>query len=381
MIYLDNNATTACHPKVLEAMTPYFSEHYGNAGSNHTAGWKAAHQVKRSRESIATLLGAEPAEIFFTSGASEGIQLALFGIAKAAPSGRNRILVSATEHRVVFETLHALTGYFPLQVETLPVDSEGVVDLQVLKASMSDRVLMVIAMGANNETGVMNPLEEFAELASHYGALFFCDTTQMPGKCLLDANSQGFHAAVLSAHKFYGPKGIGVLYMRRKNPRVCFSPPFASGSHEQGIRAGTLNVSGIVGMAEAARIATEETWSDMVGISALRTRFEQVLEVAIPVHINGSMRNRICNTSNLFFPGVDAVSILQRIPDIACSLGAACSSASDEPSHVLKAMHFSDPRIRSSIRFSLGKFNHADELDLAANQIIQAVASLRQSRA
>ena len=370
IIYFDNNATTKVDERVLETMLPYFSEHYGNASSKmHEFGWTADVAVEKAREQVANLIGAEPNEIIFTSGATESVNTALKGIYKAYKTKGNHIITVATEHKAVLDTC----GYLNeegAEITYLNVDKEGLIDLGELKSSIKPNTILISVMAANNETGVIQPLEEISAIAKEHKIIFFSDATQFVGKMQLDVNDLGIDCLSLSAHKFYGPKGIGALYIRRKNPRVNVISLLHGGAQENNRRAGTLNVPLIVGLGKACEIAKAEMWDNNTEVSKLRAYFEhQILEIA-GLRINGSTKNRLYNTSNITFPG--AVDIKSLLTKFAFSSGSACSTGSAEPSHVLKAMGLANDDIKNSYRFSFGKFNALDEVKQLTKHLLSA---------
>ncbi|MFM7217349.1 MAG: cysteine desulfurase family protein [Bacteroidota bacterium] len=375
-VYLDHNATTPLLPEVLEAMLPFFREEFGNASSRtHAWGWRAAAHIDTAREAVAALIGAEPDEIVFTSGATESINLALKGTFGVYRHQRPAIVVAATEHRAVLETCEQLQTA-GAEILTVPVLSDGLIDLQLLKETVSERTWMVAVMATNNETGVVQPIRDIAAIAHEKGALFFSDITQAPGRLRIDVNEEGIDLCSLSAHKFHGPKGVGALFLRRKNPRVSLKAEITGGGQEHGRRSGTLNVPGIVGMGAAARIAHRDWWEDAQHISTLRVQLEQSLLDLGGITVNGSTRFRLPNTSNLCFHGINAGELMRKLPDIGVATGSACSSAEEKPSHVLTAMGLQE-EASSSIRFSLGKTTTEVEILEAIDKVTAAVHALR----
>jgi cysteine desulfurase len=379
MIYLDNNATTPVDSRVLEQMLPFFTEHYGNAASRtHQAGWYAEGAVESAREKVAELLGCEKQEIIFTSGATEAINIALTGIAKAYVTKGKHIITSRTEHKAVLDVCSSLEneGY---EISFLDVDREGRVDVAQLRALIRKDTIAVAVMLANNETGTIQDIAALSEIAHTHGAVFFSDTTQAAGKIRMDVNELGIDVCCISAHKFGGPKGVGALFIRRKNPRVTLLPLLHGGGHERGLRPGTLNVPGIVGLGAAAEFAVNEMWEANERISKLRTFTEQFItednlerdsKHITRGFINGCIRNRLPNTSNILLKGIRAHELIKRLPNIAISTGSACTSADDIPSHVLRATGLSEEESRSCIRISIGKQNTEAEL-LEARQAIR----------
>ncbi len=372
MIYLDYNATTPVDERVMADMLPFFTNHFGNASSNtHQFGWYAQGAIEKARLQVAELIGAESSEIVFTSGATEAINMALKGVYEAYATKGNHIITCKTEHKAVLDTCAYLQEKGAL-ITYLNVDREGRIDLDELKNSFSDKTILVAIMAANNETGVVQDLEKIAQLSHEHNALFFSDTTQMAGKLLIDVNEMGLDLCCLSAHKFYGPKGVGALYVRRKNPRVSLIPLLHGGGHENNKRSGTLNVTGIVGLGKACEIARAEFWDDNMHISKLRGYLEhQLLEIP-DLRINGSTRYRLYNTSNLYFPTLkDGSSVFSHIKHhYAVALGSACTSANAEPSHVLQAMGMNKEEAESSIRFSFGKKSQKEDVEKLAEFIL-----------
>jgi cysteine desulfurase len=371
MIYLDNNATTKVDERILEAMLPYFSEHYGNASSKlHEFGWVADAAVEKARAQVAALIGAEPSEISFTSGATEGANAALKGIIKAYRPKGNHIITASTEHKAVLDTCNYLKEEEGAEITYLKVNKEGVIDPDELTAAIRSTTILISVMAANNETGVIQPLEEISAIAKAHKIIFFSDATQFVGKMRMDVNDMGIDVLCLSAHKFYGPKGIGALYLRRKDPRVNLVPLLHGGSQENSHRAGTLNVPLIVGLGKACEIAQLEMWDNNTAVSKLRAYFEhQVLDIE-GLRINGSTKDRLYNTSNITFPS--SLNIKPLLKQFAFSSGSACSTGTNEPSHVLKAMGLRDEEIRNSYRFSFGKYNTPEEAKLLVKSIFSS---------
>lgn len=363
MIYLDYNATTPVDKEVLETMLPFFSEMYGNAASKtHPLGWQAEAAVEKARKQVATLIGSEDNEIIFTSGSTEACNLAIKGVFEKYQSKGNHIITVSTEHKAVLDTCATLEKK-GAHVTYLQVDPEGLIDLDELKKAISEKTILVCVMLANNETGVIQPIEKIAEIVHSNNSLLFCDATQAAGKINIEVNELGVDLLCLSAHKFYGPKGVGALFVRRKNPRVVLQEQISGGGHEKGLRSGTLNVPGIVGLGTCCEIAQKEMWDNNMRISALRAKLEHYLLDIDGVRINGGTRNRLYNTANICFSGSRADSIISKINSKICvSSGSACSSALAQPSHVLKAMGLSDEESYASIRFSLGKYTTVEEI-------------------
>jgi cysteine desulfurase len=370
MIYFDNNATTKVDERVLEAMLPYFSEYYGNASSKlHEAGWIADAAVEKARGQVANLTGAEPSEIIFTSGATEAINTALKGIFKAYKTKGNHIITVSTEHKTVLDTCEYLKEE-GAEITYLNVDREGLIDPDELRNAIQPTTILISVMAANNETGVIQPLEEISEIARQHNIIFFSDATQFVGKSQLNVNDTGIDCMSLSAHKFFGPKGIGALYLRRKDPRVNIIPLLHGGSQENNKRAGTLNVPLIVGLGKACEIAQQEMWDINTEVSKLRAYFEhQILDIE-GLRINGSTKYRLYNTSNITFPGNFNVRPL--LKKYAFSSGSACATGTNEPSHVLKAMGISDTDIKNSFRFSFSKNNNQDEVKMLIKDLFSS---------
>lgn len=368
-VYFDNNASTRTDPAVLEAMLPYFGEHYGNASSRlHPHGWIAKAAVEKSIAQLANLIHCAEDELIITSGATEAVNLALTGLFETYKGKGNHIITVKTEHKAVLDTCEALKKK-GADISYLDVNPEGLIDLDELKKELKSTTILVSVMAANNETGVIQDLEKIAELCNEKGLIFFSDATQYIGKMRCDVADIGIHAMAMSAHKFYGPKGVGALYISRKQPRLNLVPQIYGGGHQNGFRSGTLNVPGIVGMGKAAELAGNVYWEESARVSALRAGFEHQLLDIDGLRINGSTRHRLNNTSNLLFPsGMDLSGLFHRF---AFSSGSACSSASTEPSHVLKTMGLDDNEIKNSYRFSFGRFNTAEERDTLAQALLQ----------
>lgn len=376
-LYLDFNATTPVDPQVLEVMLPYFSTHFGNASSRtHAYGWVAGQAVSDAREQVAALIGCEPQEIVFTSGATESVNLAIKGVFSRYASKGRHIITVATEHKAVLDTCAALETA-GAEITVLPVNREGLVDPQELTRSIRPDTILVAVMMANNETGVIQPVAELAEIAHAHGAVFFSDTTQAAGKIRLDVQDSGIDLCCLSAHKIYGPKGVGALYVRRKNPRVSLDPLIHGGGHERGLRSGTLNVPGIVGLGAAAKLAAASYWDEGQHLSVIRTKLEQQIQDCGDVFINGSIRDRLPNTSNLTLTGIRAERMIAALPELAFSAGSACTSAEPAPSHVLRAMGLSEEAAYASIRISLGRGITEEQARFAADTICNFI---RRSR-
>ena len=378
-IYLDSHATTPVDPRVLEAMLPFFTEHFGNASSrNHPFGWKAGKAVEEAREQVATLIGGRLREVVFTSGATESNNLAIKGVARRAPAGRRHIVTVSTEHRAVLDPCRALErdGF---RVTYLDVDGEGRIDLDRLRDVVRADTLLVSAMSANNEIGVLHPLAEIADITHAQGALFHCDAVQSAGLIPLKVRESGVDLVSLSAHKIYGPKGIGALYVAKRDPAVDLEALIDGGGHERGFRSGTLNVPAIVGFGKAAELCEESAKADAARLRALGDRLWAELSALDGVHVNGPLEPRLPNNLNVRIDGVHGESLLKAIAgDVAVSSGAACATASAEPSHVLRALGLSDEAARASIRFGLGRFNTSQEIAAAAAIVADAVQHLRR---
>ncbi len=368
-VYLDYNATTPVDEKVLEIMLPFFARHFGNAASKtHAWGWTADAAVKKARTQVAQGIGCIDQEILFTSGATEALNLAIKGVFENYRSKGQHIITVKTEHKAVLDTCERLKRY-GAEITYLNVDREGLVDPDELKSLITQATVLVAVMYANNETGVIQPVKELSEITHTQNAIFLCDATQAIGKVSVNVEEEGIDLLCLSAHKLYGPKGVGALYVRRKNPRVSLVPLIHGGGHERGLRSGTLNVPGIVGLGAACELAIKELWENNSKISGLRAQLEHYLLDLPGVRINGSTRNRLYNTSNICFSGVKANTLIAQLKHIAVATGSACTSANSEPSHVLKAMGLSTEDAYSSIRFSLGKYTNADEIAYCLKQL------------
>ena len=377
-IYLDHNSTTPCDPRVVEAMLPYFSKKFGNAASrSHSFGWEAEEAVEIAREQVARLIGAETKEIVFTSGATEGDNLAIKGVFEAYASKGNHIITVVTEHKAVLDTCHHIERLGG-EVTWLEVDAGGSIDPAELEAAIRHTTVLVAVMYANNEIGVIQPIREISVIARRHGVLFFSDATQAVGKVPVDVNADGIDLLAMSAHKLYGPKGIGALYVRRRNPRVRVSAQMDGGGHERGMRSGTLNVPAIVGLGKACELCGAEMASEALRVSSLRDRLEEGLLRIGGTSVNGNREDRLRHTTNISFRGVDGEALLAALgKDIALSSGSACTSASMEPSYVLKALGLDDDLAHSSLRLGLGRWSTADEVEYAIRRIGETVALLR----
>src|SRR3989449_10384778 len=357
-VYMDNHATTPMDPRVLEEMLPYFMEKFGNAASrNHSFGWAGETAVEQSRESIARLIGATAQEIIFTSGATESDNLAIKGVAEMYKEKGNHIITAVTEHKAVLDACQRLEKY-GYRLTYLPVQKDGLIDLDDLKAAIDDKTILVTIMAANNEIGVLQPIAEIGKICRERGVIFHSDATQAVGKVPVDVNKQNIDVMSISAHKMYGPKGVGALYVRRKNPRVQISAIIDGGGHERGMRSGTLNVPGIVGFGKACELCMNEMPQESCRLAGLRNRLrDNIMGRLDEVYINGSMEHRLPGNLNISFAYVEGESLLMGINDIAVSSGSACTSATLEPSYVLKALGTGDDLAHSSIRFGIGRFN------------------------
>ena len=378
-VYLDYSATTPCDPRVVQRMLPFFSETFGNAASrSHSFGWTAEAAVDEARSQVAQLLGAHPKEILWTSGSTEANNLAIKGVAQMYRQKGNHLITAITEHKAVLDPMKYLETQ-GFEVTWLPVDGKGHVDLAQLEAAITDKTILVSLMAANNEIGTLHPIAAIGALCKRKGTLFHTDATQAAGKIPLDVEAQHLDLVSLSAHKMYGPKGVGCLYVRRKNPRVRLTAQMDGGGHERGMRSGTLNVTGIVGMGEAARLCREEMATEMARIQALRDRLQaRVLKAMPDAVINGDPAERLPHITNISFPYVEGESLIMGIKEIAVSSGSACTSASLEPSYVLKGLGLGDELAHSSIRFSLGRFTTEAEVDFAADRVVAEAKRLRE---
>jgi cysteine desulfurase len=378
VIYLDHHATTPVDTRVLEAMLPYFTEKFGNAASKqHRFGWEANDAVERARQQVAALIGASSKEIVFTSGATEANNLAIKGAAKARRAERDHLVTVATEHQAVLDPMIRLE-HEAWRVTVLPVPASGVIDLAALEAAVTEHTALVSVMAANNEIGVLQPIAEAAAIAHARGAWFHTDAVQAAGRVPLDVQVTDVDFASLTAHKIYGPKGVGALYVRRKSRSVSVISQIDGGGHERGLRSGTLNVPGIVGFGRAAEIARAEMHDEAKRVAALRDRLLKGLEATLKgcLHINGAMHQRLPGNLNVSFDGVDGEALLVSLDDIAVSSGAACTQA--EPSHVLMALGLTKDRALASLRFGIGRSNTAAEIDRAVEKVSGVVARLRQ---
>jgi cysteine desulfurase len=365
-------------PRVLEAMLPYFTEKFGNAASrNHPFGWVAEEGVDYAREQVAKLIGATEKEIIFTSGATESDNLAIKGVYEMYKDKGNHIITLTTEHKAVLDACKHLEK-LGANITYLDVESDGLVDLQKLEAAMTNQTILVAIMYANNEIGVIQPVKEISAIAHKYGALYFTDAVQAVGKIPVDVIADGIDLLAMSAHKMYGPKGVGALYVRRKNPRVKVTSQMDGGGHERGMRSGTLNVPGIVGLGKACELCYNEMEEEAKRLSALRDKLESSLTVLEESYVNGNPAHRLPHTANISFKYVEGEGLMMAMKDMAVSSGSACTSASLEPSYVLKSLGLSDDLAHSSIRFGLGRFSTEEEVDFAIEKTKQAVNHLRE---
>jgi cysteine desulfurase len=380
IIYLDNNATSPLDPRVLEAMMPFLTEKFGNAASrSHQYGWDAEEAVDKARNHVADLLGASHKEIIFTSGATESDNLAVKGAVEMLADKGRHIITCATEHKAIIDPCKYLVSKGVADVTFLDPDKFGRVSAEQVEAALRDDTILITLMAANNEIGTLHPIADIGAMAHEKGIWFHSDATQAIGKVPFDVNDMQVDMASLSAHKLYGPKGVGALYVRRRNPRVRLTPIIHGGGHERGMRSGTLNVPGIVGLGEACRLAKEEFSSEMERALALRGRLEQKIKAALDhVELNGDPELRLPGTLNLSFAYVEGESLIMGVPEVAVSSGSACTSASLEPSYVLRALGVGDELAHSSIRFSIGRFTTEDDVDTAAATIIKTVKRLRE---
>lgn len=378
-IYLDNHATTRTDPRVFEAMKPYFTEEFGNAASrNHSFGWEAEEAVEKGRKQIADLIGATAKEIVFTSGATESNNLALKGVAEMYAERGNHIITQVTEHKAVLDCCKRLEKE-GCRVTYLPVRQDGLIDLNQLREAITDKTILISIMYASNEIGVVQPIVDIGKIAKEKGILFHTDAVQAVGKIPVNVIADHIDLLSLSAHKIYGPKGVGALYVRRRNPRVQLTAQMDGGGHERGMRSGTLNVPGIVGLGMACDIAKKDMQEETKRLRYLRDRLKDKLLTQLDeVYINGSMEHRLPHNLNVSFAYVEGESLLMGINDVAVSSGSACTSATLEPSYVLKALGAGDDLAHSSIRFGIGRFNTEEEIDYVANKVISVVEKLRE---
>ena len=378
-IYLDHNATTPCDPRVVDAMIPYFTNSFGNAASrNHPFGWQAEEAVDYAREQVAKLIGADPKEIIFTSGATEADNLAIKGVFEMYASKGNHIITCNIEHKAVLDTCKHIEKEGG-EVTYLKVNPEGLVDMKELESAIKPTTILIAIMYANNEIGTVMPMKEISALAKKNGILVFSDATQAVGKIPVDVNKDGIDLMAFTAHKMYGPKGVGALYVRRKNPRVKVTAQMDGGGHERGMRSGTLNVPGIVGFGKACEICMSEMEEETKRLGALRDKLETSLMKIEEAYINGSTQHRLPHVANISFKYVEGEGLLMGFnKDIAVSSGSACTSASLEPSYVLKALGLGDDLAHSSLRFGLGRFTTEDQIDYTVEAVTKTVNKLRE---
>jgi cysteine desulfurase len=378
-IYMDNHATTPADPRVLEQMLPYFTEVFGNAASrNHEFGWLAEEGVDKARKQVAKLINATSKEIIFTSGATESDNLALKGVAWMYREKGNHIITLPTEHKAVLDCCKRLEkdGF---RVTYLPVTREGLIDPDDLRGAITDKTILISIMAANNEIGVVQPIAEIGKIAHEKGVLFHTDATQAVGKIPIDVQAMNIDLMSISAHKMYGPKGVGALYVRRKRPRVKVTPIIDGGGHERGMRSGTLAVPGIVGLGAACELCHQEMPAESARLRKLRDRLHERISSRLDeVYVNGSLENRLPNNLNLSFAYVEGESLLMGINDVAVSSGSACTSATLEPSYVLKALGVGEDLAHTSIRFGLGRFNTEEDVDYVADRVVETVERLRE---
>jgi cysteine desulfurase len=378
-IYMDNHATTRLDPRVLEAMMPFLTDAYGNAASrSHGFGWAADQAVEKARAQVAKLIGATAREIVFTSGATESDNLAITGAVQAA-GGRGHVITQATEHNAVLDTCRWLEKQ-GCRVTILPVDADGSIRLDDLRNAIeNEKPVLVTILAANNEIGTIQPIDAIGTLCREQGVLFHSDAAQAVGKIPIDVAHTNIDLLSISAHKIYGPKGIGALYVRRRNPRVELTEQMHGGGHERGMRSGTLNVPGIVGLGAACELAAAELESESIRLTAMRDRLQAKLEAGLDrVRVNGSQQQRLPGNLNITFEHVDSETLMMGLKDVALSSGSACTSAKIEPSHVLRALGLSEESAHSTIRFGLGRFNTEEEVDYVAERLIDVVKKLRE---
>jgi cysteine desulfurase len=378
-IYMDNHATTPVDPRVVDAMLPYFTERFGNAASrNHSFGWAGEEAVENARAQVASLIGATPKEIIFTSGATESDNLMIKGVAEMYREKGNHIITQAIEHKAVLDTCKRLEKY-GYEVTYLPVQRDGRVNPEDVRKAITPKTILITIMYANNEIGIINPIAEIGKIAKEHGIIFAVDGVQAVGKIPVDVQKDNIDLLSISAHKIYGPKGVGALYVRRRNPRVQLSAIIDGGGHERGMRSGTLNVTGIIGLGKACELAQQEMPEESKKMRALRDRLRAGLEAKLDeVYINGSMEHRLPNNLNMSFAYVEGESLLMGINDVAVSSGSACTSATLEPSYVLKALGVGEDLAHTSIRFGLGRFNTEEEVDYVTDKMVQVVTKLRE---
>src|SRR3954452_1091255 len=378
-IYMDNHATTPVDPRVVDTMLPYFTDKFGNAASrNHSFGWAGEEAVETARAQVASLIGASPKEIIFTSGATESDNLMIKGVAEMYREKGNHIITQAIEHKAVLDTCKRLEKY-GYEVTYLPVQKDGRVDPEDVRKAITPKTILITIMYANNEIGVINPIAEIGKIAKEHGIIFAVDGVQAVGKIPVDVQKDNIDLLAISGHKIYGPKGVGALYVRRRNPRVQLSAIIDGGGHERGMRSGTLNVTGIAGLGKACELCMEEMPLESKRLTAMRDRLRQTIEKNLDeVYVNGDYEHRLPGNLNMSFLYVEGESLLMGINDIAVSSGSACTSATLEPSYVLKALGLGDDLAHSSIRFGLGRFNTQEEVEYTADRVIEVVRKLRE---
>jgi cysteine desulfurase len=378
-IYMDNHATTPVDPRVLETMLPYFTDKFGNAASrNHSFGWAGEEAIENARQQVASLINATPKEIIFTSGATESDNLMIKGVAEMYREKGNHIITQAIEHKAVLDTCKNLEKH-GFEVTYLPVQKDGRVDPEDVRKAIKPTTILICIMYANNEIGVINPIAEIGKIAKERGIIFAVDGVQAVGKIPVDVQKDNIDLLAISAHKLYGPKGVGALYVRRRNPRVQLSAIIDGGGHERGMRSGTLNVPGIAGLGKACELCNQEMATESVRLRGLRDRLRAGLEAKLDeVFINGSMEHRLPNNLNMSFAYVEGESLLMGINDVAVSSGSACTSATLEPSYVLKALGVGEDLAHTSIRFGLGRFTTQEEVDYVVDKMVQVVTKLRE---
>jgi cysteine desulfurase len=378
-IYMDNHATTPLDPRVLQAMLPYFTEKFGNAASrNHSFGWAGEEAVENARQQVASLINATPKEIIFTSGATESDNLMIKGVAEMYREKGNHIITQAIEHKAVLDTCKNLEKH-GFEVTYLPVQKDGRVDPEDVRKAIKSTTILICIMYANNEIGIINPMAEIGKIAKERGIIFAVDGVQAVGKIPVDVQKDNIDLLSITAHKIYGPKGVGALYVRRRNPRVQLSAIIDGGGHERGMRSGTLNVPGIVGLGKACELCQQEMASESARLGGLRDRLRAGFEAKLDeVFINGSVEHRLPNNLNMSFAYVEGESLLMGINDVAVSSGSACTSATLEPSYVLKALGVGEDLAHTSIRFGLGRFTTQEEVDYVVDKMVQVVTKLRE---
>jgi len=379
-IYMDNHATTPCDPRVLDAMMPYFTTTFGNAASrNHSFGWAAEEGVGKAREQIAALIGGKSKEIIFTSGATESDNLAIKGVVEFNKDKGNHVITCVTEHKAVLDSCRALERQGKATVTYLPVDKYGMVDPDAVRNAITDKTVLISIMYANNEIGTIHPIREIGKIAKEKGVVFHCDGVQAVGKIPVDIEKDGIDLLAISAHKIYGPKGVGALWVRSKGPRVRLTPIIDGGGHERGMRSGTLNVTGIVGLGAACEIAAQDMPEESVRLTQLRTKLQAGLfERLDEIYLNGHPTERLPGNLNVSFAYVEGESLLMGINDVAVSSGSACTSATLEPSYVIRALGIDEELAHSSIRFGLGRFNTDEEVDYVTERVSKEVKRLRE---